>query len=152
MTDARFDPDDRIRAYIAAFEGLTPENLSALVRLCAWDVHFRDPFNDVHGAAQFRAVFEKMFADVAAPSFQVRHWARSGATAYLRWTFTFQPRRGRTVWRIEGMSEVTLNDEGLVAAHIDHWDAAGQLYERLPLIGPVLRGLRRRLALPAPGR
>lgn len=141
------DPDQRIRDYIAAFETLTPETLPELIRMCAWDVHFRDPFNDVHGVAQFRRVFEKMFEDVAEPRFAVTDWARSGCNAYLRWTMSFRPKRGRETWTVEGMTEVRLTEQGLIAAHLDHWDAAGQLYERLPVLGALLRAIRRRLAI-----
>ena len=46
------------------------------------------------------------------------------------------------------MSEVTLAEDGRVLAHIDHWDPAAQLYERVPVLGAVLRMIRRRLAAP----
>jgi hypothetical protein len=55
--------------------------------------------------------------------------------------FTFRNRR----FSIDGVSEVAFDEAGKVRSHIDHWDAAGGLYERLPLIGAVLRHLRRRL-------
>jgi len=32
---------------------------------------------------------------------------------------------------------------GKVNYHRDYWDAAEELYEKLPLIGPLMRGLRR---------
>jgi hypothetical protein len=44
------------------------------------------------------------------------------------------------------MSEVQFDEAGSVRAHIDHWDAAGQLYEKLPVIGWILRRIRARLA------
>jgi len=34
---------------------------------------------------------------------------------------------------------------GKVVEHIDYWDAAEQVYERLPLLGPILRRVRQRL-------
>jgi hypothetical protein len=45
------------------------------------------------------------------------------------------------------MTEVHFDQSGKVAAHLDHWDAASQLYEHVPLLGGVLRIIRRRLAL-----
>ena len=44
------------------------------------------------------------------------------------------------------MSELHFDEAGTLRAHIDHWDAAGQLYEKLPGIGWLLRRIRRRLA------
>lgn len=133
-------------AYIAFFEGLTPERLDELDRLCAPDVHFVDPFNDLRGVDGMRAVLQRMYADVEAPSFRVTRKARDGKVVYLRWIFTCRPRGSQQGLRIEGVSEVTFDEAGKVTAHIDFWDAAGQLYERLPVLGWVLRKVRRRLA------
>lgn len=143
MTD---DIRPHVRNYIAVFETLTPERLDELIGLCAEDVRFVDPFNNVRGRSRFRAVFAKMFADVADVSVQVTDWAVSGHTAYLRWKFAFRPRKSDRLWTIDGMSELHFDSAGSLRAHIDHWDAARQFYEKLPVIGRVLRWIRRRLA------
>jgi hypothetical protein len=44
------------------------------------------------------------------------------------------------------MSELRFAADGRVREHIDHWDAAAQVYERLPLIGGLMRLIRRRFA------
>jgi steroid delta-isomerase len=38
--------------------------------------------------------------------------------------------------------------DGRVVYHRDYWDAAGELYERIPLLGALMRGVRRRLRAP----
>jgi hypothetical protein len=35
----------------------------------------------------------------------------------------------------------------LIAIHRDYWDAAQELYEKIPVLGAVLRGLRRKLSI-----
>ncbi|MFW6322186.1 MAG: hypothetical protein ACOC02_01025, partial [Guyparkeria sp.] len=50
---------------------------------------------------------------------------------------------------IEGMSELVLGADGLVVEHVDYWDPAGQLYERVPLLGWLMRRIRHRLAAPS---
>ena len=47
------------------------------------------------------------------------------------------------------MSELTLAPDGRVAEHVDYWDPAAQLYERVPVLGWLMRRIRRRLAVPA---
>jgi steroid delta-isomerase len=37
-----------------------------------------------------------------------------------------------------------LNDDGRIAQHRDYWDAAEELYEKLPVIGGLMRWMRRR--------
>jgi steroid delta-isomerase len=44
---------------------------------------------------------------------------------------------------------VRFDDAGRVAWHRDYWDAAEELYAKLPVVGAVVRMLRRRGAAPA---
>jgi hypothetical protein len=68
----------------------------------------------------------------------------SGHTALIRWRFTCSL-KGRGI-DISGVSHVSFDDSGRVTAHVDYWDAAEGLYERMPLLGTVMRWLRGRLA------
>jgi hypothetical protein len=89
-----------------------------------------------------------MFADVGAPRFIVLHHAGSGLRRYVRWRFEATARgRGAAPLVIEGMSEIELAPDGRIAAHIDHWDAGRQVYERVPLLGWLLRRIRRRIGV-----
>ena len=58
--------------------------------------------------------------------------------------------RGRRL-AFEGASTVTFDGEGRIASHIDHWDAAGALHARLPVLGPLVRLVNRRIAAAAAG-
>ena len=49
----------------------------------------------------------------------------------------------RRLWQIEGSTYLVFGVDGRVVEHRDYWDAAEQLYEKLPLIGGVLRLLKR---------
>ncbi|ACI98030.1 nuclear transport factor 2 family protein [Rhodospirillum centenum] len=132
-------------AYVRYFEALTPDTLDRLDRLAVPDIHFKDPFNEFRSRDRLKLVFGRMFQRVDSPRFIVRDHAISGQTAYLRWTLTFRS-RGPRPWSIEGMSEVRFDHAGRAVSHVDHWDAAEQLYERLPVLGTVLRLIKARLA------
>ena len=142
------DLQAKVAAYAEFYERLTPETIERLDALCAPAVRFRDPFNDVTGLAAYKAILAHMFQDVDEPRFVVADWVLSGRVAYLRWDFTFKPRAGRRSWHFEGMTELRFDDQGRVAAHLDHWDSGSQFYARLPLIGAVIRRIRKRLSVP----
>ena len=138
---------ETIEAYVAFFENLSPESLHRLDALCAPDVRFNDPFNDVHGVAHFRAVLAKMFHDVAEPHFEVTDRALSKHACYLRWVFTYRVAGSNAkLRRIEGVSEIHFDATGKVTAHIDHWDAGAQIYERIPVLGALVRMVKRRMS------
>lgn len=133
-------------AYLAFWSALTPLTLDRLATVTTEDVRFKDPFNDVTGRPALRRVLEHMFTHVTEPRFVVRHWAWAGPRLMLlRWSFS-----GRVAvlgdWSVEGMSEVTFAADGRVSTHIDHWDAAEQVYGRIPGLALLLRLSRRRMA------
>ena len=47
---------------------------------------------------------------------------------------------------VRGGSHLVLAEDGRIRAHRDYWDAAEELYEKLPILGRLMRWLRRRAA------
>lgn len=135
--------DDRLERLVSAFESLVPTSVDALAALYAEDAHFRDPFNDVRGRAAVARIFEHMFEQLDAPRFKVHSAMSDGADAWLEWTMYLQL-RGRAL-SIEGATRLSFDDGGRVIEHRDYWDAAHELYEKLPVLGSLMRWLRRRL-------
>jgi hypothetical protein len=130
------------------FESLTPQSARQIGDFYAEDACFRDPFNEVRGVAGIRQIFEHMFDQVCEPRFRIaeRVWADNGA--FLTWDFTFRFRPGAPVVKVRGSSHLKFDARGKVAYHCDYWDAAGELYEKVPVLGALMRLLRRRLAAP----
>jgi len=134
------------------YEQLQADDLDRLSAFYSEDARFKDPFNEVIGIAPIRAIFEHMFRVLEAPRFVVLETVQQGAAAFLVWDFHYtvhvlgRPRRGR----IHGATHLRFADDGRVLLHRDYWDAAEELYEQLPLLGTVLRRLKRRLAAPHP--
>jgi hypothetical protein len=132
-------------ALIAWFEHLTPSTLEQIGDYYAPAARFKDPFNDLAGIANVRRVYAHMFDSLEAPRFVVENRIEQGAQAFLVWRFEFGL-RGRAMC-IRGGSHMVLDEQGRIALHRDYWDAAEELYEHLPVLGGVLRLLKRRLAI-----
>ena len=141
--------EEAFAAYVRFYETLTPARVGELRALAVPEMHFRDPFNDVRDVERVVAIFAAMYERMAAPVFHVLDTARTGNIGYIRWTFSFRRKKEPETaapWLIEGVTRVELATDGRVLSHIDYWDAAGELYERVPILGGVLRFLRRRIA------
>lgn len=135
-------PQDRYRQFL---ETLTPATLEGLRDQVTSDVRFKDPFNDVRGADAMMRVLRHMFDAVEDIRFHVRHMMTDDDRCLMEWRF--EGKLGSKPWAFDGMSTIRFAANGRVAEHIDHWDAAGSFYERLPVIGWLLAWLRRRLAV-----
>ena len=136
-------------AYARYFDELSEASKSELRRLAHPDIHFVDPFNDVCGIDKVCAVFDHMFETSHAPQFTTEPPLIAGEIAFIKWRFTcrIKSRFMTKPLRIDGITEVHFDDLGRVTEHLDYWDAARQLYEKLPLLGGLLRIIRRRLAV-----
>ena len=133
-----------IETYAVFLEGLTADNLSKLSNHVTSDVHFVDPFNNVSGVDHMTRVLSAMLTEVGPVRFSVTEACGNASTGMLAWQFEAEL-RGKP-WAFEGTSVLRFSSDGRVCEHIDHWDAAGNLYERLPVIGWLLGVLRRQLA------
>ncbi|MGK5063221.1 nuclear transport factor 2 family protein [Janthinobacterium sp. LB3P112] len=129
---------------VAFYEHLSIESLAQLATVYAPEAHFKDPFNQVVGHAAILAIFEHMFVQVDAPRFVVLESLGQGEQAFLTWEFRFRMKRlvsGEQC--IRGATHVRFDTQGRVVLHRDYWDAAEELYEKLPVLGPFMRMLRR---------
>jgi steroid delta-isomerase len=143
-------PDARTTRLADAYTQLTRDSLPALLALYAENACFKDPFNDVRGHAAIGRVFTQMFEELREPRFTVQVAAGEGDDAFLTWELHFQ-RQGGQAMVIRGASHLRYSPAGLVMLHRDYWDAAEELYAKLPLLGTLMRALRRRLSTRQPG-
>lgn len=128
------------------FESLSPASLARLDGFYTADARFKDPFNEVQGISAITRVFEHMFENLNGPRFVVTGRLVDGTQCFLTWEFRFRFQRFDTTTEqvVRGGSHLRLAPDGRVADHRDYWDAAEELYEKLPVVGGLMRWLKRR--------
>ena len=137
--------DPRVQRVIEAFETLAPGDLDRLGEFYTEDARFKDPFNEVQGLAGVRAVFEHMFVALDGPRFVVTEAIVQGDQCFLVWDFLFRFKRfSSELQTVRGGSHLKFNVDGRIVLHRDYWDAAEELYEKLPAVGALMRWLKRR--------
>jgi ketosteroid isomerase-like protein len=138
-------PDARVARIVARFETLAEADVARLAELYTPDAFFKDPFNEVRGTAAIERIFRHMFVALDAPRFVVRDIVVDGDQCFLTWDFLFRMKRfARDEQCIRGGSHLKLSADGRIAMHRDYWDAAEELYEKLPVLGALMRFLKQR--------
>ena len=133
---------------IAFFHELTPESIARFPEFYSADAYFKDPFNEVRGVEAIQRIFRHMFQQVETPRFVVTERVADANGVMLVWEFCYRVRlwgRGETQV-MRGVSHLRFAADGKVNYHRDYWDAAEELYMKLPAIGSLMRGLRKMLA------
>ena len=134
-----------MHACVRYYERVADANLGELDGIYAPDACFRDPFNDVRGVPAIRAIFARMFEQLEDCRFAVTETVADRGGAMMVWNMTFRFRRFRPgiVRTIHGVTHLRYDSHGRVAYHRDYWDAADELYSKLPSSVALMRFLKR---------
>lgn len=90
--------------------------------LYAEDVYFKDPMTEFRGVARYRQMIgfiQTWFLDC---HMEVHGLQQTGLSIRSDWTLTWRtPLPWKPAIAISGWSDLTLNADGLITSHIDHW-------------------------------
>jgi len=128
------------------FESLTPRSVDRMGELYAEQAFFKDPFNEVRGLPEVQRIFSHMYTALHEPRFVVTARVLEGDQCFLTWDFLFRFKSFKSdqTQIIRGCTHLKLAPDGKILFHRDYWDAAEELYEKLPLVGGLMRWLKKR--------
>ena len=147
MSDAPVpSTEDAVGRIVAFFEQLTPVDLTNFDRVYVTQARFKDPFNEVQGVPAIQHIFGHMFTALHEPRFVVTARVVQGLQCFLTWDFLFRFKNFQqsVTQTVRGASHLVLDAQGLITVHRDYWDAAEELYEKLPVVGGLMRWLKNR--------
>ncbi|MCW5650916.1 MAG: nuclear transport factor 2 family protein [Ramlibacter sp.] len=141
--------NDAVARIEAFFTGLAPADVARMGEFYTADATFKDPFNEVRGLPAIQRIFSHMYEALEQPRFVITTRLVDGPQCFLVWEFRFGFRHFHKGVEqvVRGGSHLLLAPDGRISAHRDYWDAAEELYEKLPVVGAFMRWLRRRASL-----
>ncbi len=138
--------DTAVNSVVQFFESLQPESVARMGQLYTDDAYFKDPFNEVQGLVQVQRIFSHMYVALDNPHFVVTERVVQGEQCFLVWDFKFRFKRFDTTTEqtVRGTSHLRFAADGRISYHRDYWDAAEELYEKLPAVRVLMRWLKKR--------
>lgn len=135
-----------IQNYALFFENLNKDiSIEEYKKIFSDDVYFEDPFQKTKGIEAIYKIFDHMYKTVEEPRFIVKEIIQKDNIAYLQWNFIFKYKNSRNIESFTGVSRVELNSENKVMSHIDYWDSASNIYEKIPFLNSVLRFIKNKI-------
>ena len=134
-----------VKDLVRVYENLTPQTMIDLMAFYDPRAKFKDPFNEVCGTKAIQKIFDDMFIKLDQPRFIVSSVVSGDHQAALQWEFHFQLKGRSESQLIKGSTWLEFNQAGLISNHRDYWDAAEELYEKIPLLGSLMRWLKRKI-------
>lgn len=123
------------------FQEMSPQTVNRVAELYAPGATFRDPINEASGIAAIEKVMADLFHQLRNIRIVVREMHGDENAGCLLWTMHYDFRgKQRT---LPGVSHFRFNEQGLVTAQEDYWDASFVLYGEFPLLGLLMRAIKR---------
>ena len=142
---APVDQQISLQKFIVFFETISPETCKNLSSVYTADAYFKDPFNEIRGLTEIEKIFRHMFVQLDVEAFKITTSVLQDDTAFICWDFLFRMKRDKSTQQcIRGASHIHFAADGRVDFHRDYWDAAEELYEKLPVLGSFMRFLKSR--------
>jgi ketosteroid isomerase-like protein len=129
-----------MEALLNFFENIDASGLEKLEEYYTDDCYFRDPFNEVHNRAELYKLFKAMLK-LKDLGFDIHDRIQQGDKAFITWDFRFKALGKQQC--IHGGSLLTFAEDGRVKSHVDYWDAAEGVYEKIPGLGSILRLIKK---------
>ena len=133
-------------ALVGWFETLSPQSVARTAEFYAPGARFKDPFNEVQGVQAIAHIYAHMFVQVHAPRFRVLDRVQDAGGALLTWEFSFSGKPGSQTTVVRGATHLKFDAQGRILEHRDYWDTGEELYAKVPVLGALMRWLRRRLS------
>lgn len=110
------------------------------------DVRFVDPLHEINGREALREYYARMYENVASCEFEFVDQVRDESSASLVWIMRMRHKNFRSDETLElpGMSFLRF-EGGRVAHHHDSFDLGAMIYERVPVVGAVVRHIKGRI-------
>ena len=120
-------------------------HLHLLGDLYAGEVVFEDPIHRIEGFAALEKYFAGMYENVESCRFEWVAEVIGDGEAMVSWIMVLRHKKfraGETV-RVPGSSHIRYTDK--VTYHRDYFDVGALIYERVPVLGGIIRWIKGRL-------
>ncbi|WP_066964892.1 nuclear transport factor 2 family protein [Microbulbifer sp. Q7] len=136
----------RIKLLYSDFLAADPDSIAEVY---AENVVFSDPVHRIEGLASMQAYFAGVAQNLRECRFEFDQTLVDGSTVNLWWTMHYRHPRlsGGAPLQLRGASLLSLDLEtDRVLTHEDIYDLGAMVYEQVPVLGAVLRYVKRGIA------
>ncbi|WP_260258750.1 nuclear transport factor 2 family protein [Vibrio intestinalis] len=128
------------------YKQLDGEHLHLLEEIYHPDVVFEDAAHRIEGRESLYHYFETLYLNVNKCVFHISETHQSGDKGFIVWVMELQHPKlnGGDAISVHGVTHLSFADKQVIY-HRDYFDLGEMLYEQLPLLGGVIRAIKRRL-------
>lgn len=130
--------------FCAIYQSLNKHNLGLLKDIYSDNVVFTDPMHKVQGIEALTAYFTNLYQNMDHCQFHILQVIEQNGQACIVWQMEYahhKIKKGQPIV-VDGASHLRFSQK--IDSHRDYLDLGQMLYEHLPLIGPVIKTIKKR--------
>jgi hypothetical protein len=127
------------------YQGLDRDNLSQLKEVYSKDIEFVDAVDTMHGIDALTIYFEHLYQNMKYCRFIIENIIEQNGQACIIWHMEYAHNKinsGKMI-TVNGSSFLKFSDK--IDFHRDYADMGQMLYEHLPVIGMVIKGIKNKV-------
>ncbi len=135
-----------IERFVDIYQSLTADTVDQLDEVYHQKIVFEDPVHKLTGLIAVKQYMKKMYANLTSYQAEITEVVEQNSVAYVNWKLVFNHPKlnsGKSI-TLKGVSRLEFDDK--IFSHIDYFDLGSMLYEQLPLLGAVIRTVKRKAA------
>jgi limonene-1,2-epoxide hydrolase len=133
-----------IRKFKEYFTELNLDDTSVLNEIYSDNIVFTDPIHEICGIEKLNKYFNKLNDNLIEGSFQFADESTVDNKAYLSWVMNLKLKRPNKNVKASGISVLTIEEK--IINQRDYFDAGELFYENIPVLGGIIRFLKRKIA------
>ncbi|PKF63859.1 transcriptional regulator [Psychromonas sp. psych-6C06] len=126
------------------YQSLNKDNLERLKEVYSDSVVFIDPIHQVNGLDALTTYFANLYENMDYCHFHINRVIEQPGEASIIWRMEYAHHKIKKGQRIvvDGSSHLQFSEK--IDCHRDYLDLGQMLYEHLPMIGPVIKAVKKR--------
>lgn len=130
------------------FNKLSATQIDLVDQFYASNALFQDPIHRLLGSETIKSYYKNLYSNVEAIRFEYGKSLESGTLVSLEWRMFLRTQAiasGKEI-TVDGVSLIQFNSDGKAIEHRDYFDMGEFVYERISLLGSVVRYIKKRMA------
>lgn len=135
---------DKIKYF---FDKLSKDNMTLVDEFYHPQVEFMDPVETIKGSEKIKTYYGNMYQNVKSIKFDFVEFHEAGNHVIAIWKMTLETDKlnGGEPFSVDGNSVIKFDELGKAVYHRDYFDMGAFVYERVPVVGYVIRKIKERL-------
>ena len=132
----------------AFFQNLSLEKMDLVDDFYASDIIFQDPIHKLSSLDALKSYYKNLYSNVSSIRFEYGNSFESGSHVTLEWKMFLKTpafNSGNEII-VDGVSLIEFNSAGKAFKHRDYFDMGEFVYERITILGSIIRYIKNRMA------